>query len=51
MRRKAKRSRIYVHCMYLVVGVVADGVSEALEHGVQKVRLQERHLLNLHVLL
>ena len=37
--------------MYLVVGVVADGVSKALEHGVQKIGLQERHLLNLHVLL
>lgn len=39
------------HSQYLVVGVVADGIGQAFEHGVQQVRLDKHHLLDLHVLL
>lgn len=36
---------------YLVVGVIANGVSEALEHAVKELGLQEGHLLDLQILL
>ena len=49
--RPVKTSLCSSRKAYLVVRIVADGICQALEHGVKQSRLQKRHLLNFEVLL